>query len=86
MDVGIIEVGLGGRHDATNVVTADVSVITGIAMDHMSYLGETQAKIAAEKAAILKEGGTLVTGPMSDEALAAVRLDRVRGTSQLTGK
>ncbi len=72
VDVGVIEVGLGGRYDATNVVSADVSVITGIAMDHMSYLGNTEAKIAAEKAAILKEGGTMVTGPMSDEALASV--------------
>jgi dihydrofolate synthase/folylpolyglutamate synthase len=73
VDVGVIEVGLGGRYDATNVVQADVSVITGIAMDHMSYLGDTQQKIAAEKVAILKDGGTLVTGPMSDEALVSVR-------------
>ena len=73
VDVGIIEVGLGGRFDATNVVNADVSVITGIAMDHMSYLGDTQQKIAAEKAAILKQDGTLVTGPMSEEALLSVR-------------
>ncbi|MCP3997347.1 MAG: dihydrofolate synthase, partial [bacterium] len=74
VDVGVIEVGLGGRYDATNVVEADVSVITGIAMDHMAYLGNTQREIAAEKAAILKAGGTLVTGPMSDEALESVRL------------
>ena len=73
VDVGVIEVGLGGRHDATNVVHADVSVITGIAMDHMSYLGDTQQKIAAEKAAILKEGGTLVTGPLSEEAQISVQ-------------
>lgn len=73
VDVAVIEVGMGGRWDATNVVQADVSVITGIAMDHMSVLGDTQAKIAAEKAAILKEGGTLVTGPLSDEALGPVR-------------
>lgn len=72
VDVAVIEVGLGGRYDATNVVEADVSVITGIAMDHMAYLGDTQAEIAAEKAAILKEGGVLVTGPLSDEALSAV--------------
>lgn len=73
VDVGVIEVGLGGRYDATNVVHADVSVITGIAMDHMSYLGDTQGKIAAEKAAILKDGGTLVTGPLSDEAFTSVQ-------------
>ncbi|MEA2001468.1 MAG: Mur ligase family protein [Actinomycetota bacterium] len=72
VDVAIVEVGLGGRYDATNVVKADVSVITGIALDHMTYLGDTQAKIAAEKAAILKEGGTLVTGPLGSEATDAV--------------
>lgn len=64
VDVAVVEVGLGGRLDATNVVVAEVSVITGIAMDHMSYLGTTIGAIAAEKAAILKDGGTLVTGPL----------------------
>ena len=49
--------GLGGRWDATNVVDADVSVITGISLDHTGLLGETVAEIAAEKAAILKDGG-----------------------------
>lgn len=72
VDVAVIEVGLGGRYDATNVVEADVSVITGIAIDHTSYLGETQSKIAAEKAAILKDGGTLVTGPLGSEATRAI--------------
>ena len=79
VDVAVVEVGLGGRLDATNVVQADVSVITGIAMDHMSYLGNTQREIAAEKAAILKDGGTLVTGPMSEEALKSVE-ERVDAT------
>jgi dihydrofolate synthase / folylpolyglutamate synthase len=73
VDVAVIEVGMGGRWDATNVVEAQVSVITGIAMDHMSVLGDTQSLIAAEKAAILKDGGTLVTGPLSDAALEPVR-------------
>jgi len=80
VDVAVIEVGMGGRWDATNVVEADVSVITGIAMDHMSVLGETQARIAAEKAAILKQGGTLVSGPLSDEAARVVG-DQVRDTA-----
>lgn len=74
VDVAVIEVGLGGRWDATNVVQAEVSVITGIAMDHMSYLGDTYAAIAAEKAAILKQGGTLVTGPLNQEATEPVRI------------
>ena len=72
VDVAVIEVGLGGRYDATNVVNAEVSVITGISLDHMDYLGDTHHKIAAKKAAILKEGGTLVTGHLDDEAAAAV--------------
>lgn len=79
VDVAVIEVGLGGRFDATNVVTADVSVITGIALDHTSYLGDNHKAIAAEKAAILKEGGTLVTGPLSDEAMQSVQ-ERVEET------
>jgi dihydrofolate synthase/folylpolyglutamate synthase len=73
VDVAVIEVGMGGRWDATNVVRADVSVITGIAMDHMAVLGDTQGEIAAEKAAILKDGGTLVSGPVSDEALEPIQ-------------
>lgn len=72
VDVAVVEVGLGGRLDATNVVEAEVSVITGIAIDHTSYLGDTQGEIAAEKAAILKEGGTLVTGPLEAAARGAV--------------
>jgi dihydrofolate synthase/folylpolyglutamate synthase len=72
VDVAVVEVGLGGRYDATNVVEAAVSVITGISLDHTDYLGDTHHKIAAEKAAILKEGGTLVTGHLDDEAATAV--------------
>jgi dihydrofolate synthase/folylpolyglutamate synthase len=68
VDVAVVEVGLGGRLDATNVVDAAVSVITGIAMDHMEYLGDSIPLIAAEKAAILKEGGVLVTGPLPPAA------------------
>jgi dihydrofolate synthase/folylpolyglutamate synthase len=81
VDVGVIEVGLGGRLDATNVVIADVSVVTGIGIDHTEFLGETIALIATEKAAIVKDGGTLVTGDLPSEALAAVsaRVDEVKG-------
>jgi len=57
-----VEVGLGGRLDATNVIVPDVSVITNVAMDHMEYLGETLAQIAAEKAGIIKRGVTVVCG------------------------
>lgn len=68
VDVAAVEVGLGGRLDATNVVDAAVSVITGIAMDHMEYLGDSIPLIAAEKAAILKEGGVLISGPLPPAA------------------
>lgn len=62
LDVAVVEVGLGGRWDATNVIDAAVSVVTGISLDHQAILGSTIAEIAAEKVAILKDGGTLVTG------------------------
>jgi len=72
IDVAVVEVGLGGRLDATNVVDGAVSVITGIAIDHTSYLGTTLREIAAEKAAILGSGGVLVTGPLPAAAEGAV--------------
>ncbi len=72
VDVAVVEVGLGGRLDATNVVNAAVSVITGIGMDHMEYLGESISAIAAEKAAILKEEGRLITGPLPPGAEGAI--------------
>lgn len=64
VDVAVVEVGLGGRWDATNVVDAAVSVVTGIALDHVAFLGGSIAEISAEKAAILKDDGLLVTGPL----------------------
>ena len=64
IDVGIIEVGMGGEWDATNVVDADVSVIMPIGLDHMEYLGNSIAEIAATKAGIIKEQGFVVlAGP-----------------------
>jgi dihydrofolate synthase/folylpolyglutamate synthase len=72
LDVAIIEVGMGGRWDATNVVDAAVAVVTGIALDHVKYLGETVAEIAAEKAAIIGEGGIVVTGPLPPAAEGTV--------------
>ncbi len=64
IDVAVIEVGLGGRWDATNIVDSDVAAITGIALDHMEYLGETVGEIAGEKAAIIDQDGIVVTGPL----------------------
>jgi dihydrofolate synthase/folylpolyglutamate synthase len=65
----VIEVGLGGRLDATNVVMPKVSVITSLSYDHMAVLGNTLAKIAAEKAGIIKRGVPVVSAPQKDEAL-----------------
>lgn len=71
----VIEVGLGGRLDATNVVMPKVSVITSLSYDHMAVLGDTLAKIAGEKAGIIKEGVPVVSAPQSEEALEV--LERV---------
>lgn len=80
VDVAIVEVGLGGRLDATNILDAYVSVITGVDLDHTEFLGTTIAEIAGEKAAILKTDGTLVTGRLPDEAIGPVA-DRVGQTN-----
>lgn len=68
IDVGVIEVGMGGEWDATNVVDADVSVIMPIDLDHTEYLGSTVADIAKTKAGIIKEGGFVVLAQQQAEA------------------
>ncbi|NWG35787.1 MAG: bifunctional folylpolyglutamate synthase/dihydrofolate synthase [Chloroflexi bacterium] len=68
-NAAVIEVGLGGRLDATNVVTPRVSVITSLSYDHMAVLGDTLAKIAGEKAGIIKHGVPVVSSPQQAEAL-----------------
>ena len=67
VDVGVIEVGMGGQWDATNVVNADVSVIMPIGLDHTEYLGETLTEIAQTKAGIIKEGGFVVLAQQEPE-------------------
>ena len=71
-DLCILEVGLGGRGDATNVITPAACAITSISLDHREMLGDTLALIAAEKAGILKPGVPAVTGEQPAEALAAL--------------
>ncbi len=73
VDIAVIEVGLGGRLDPTNVITPLVSVITALGMDHMAYLGDTLEKIAGEKAGIIKPGVPVVLYPARPEAEAVVR-------------
>jgi dihydrofolate synthase/folylpolyglutamate synthase len=72
VDIAILEVGLGGRLDATNIVDPLLSVITDIALDHQDYLGDTIAEITREKAGILRRNGTLVTLPQHPEANQAI--------------
>ncbi|ACB75635.1 bifunctional folylpolyglutamate synthase/dihydrofolate synthase [Opitutus terrae] len=72
-DVAVIEVGLGGRLDATNVVEPEVSVITSIGLDHVEQLGPTLLAIAGEKAGIIKRGRPVVIGRLSAEAEQVIR-------------
>ncbi len=72
VDIAIVEVGLGGRHDATNIVSPVLSVITSIDFDHQAYLGTTLAAIAGEKAGIIKRGVPVVTGSLPPAAVAVV--------------
>ncbi len=72
-DIGLVEVGLGGRLDATNVLTPIVSVITSIGLDHCEMLGSTHGEIASEKSGIIKRGCPLVMGRLDPESEAVVR-------------
>ncbi len=67
VDVAIIEVGLGGRLDSTNIITPDLSVITNISFDHMQFLGNTLEKIATEKAGIIKKNIPVIIGEAEGE-------------------
>jgi len=73
IDIGVFEVGLGGRLDATNVLRPMVSVITSISLDHMKVLGDTVEAIAREKAGIIKPGIPAVTSPQQPEAMRVIR-------------
>ena len=99
VDVAVLEVGLGGRLDATNVVTPVAAAITSIALDHQAQLGTTIAAVAREKAGVIKRGIPVVCGPVPEEADQVIsetcrerhaRLirtaDRVATTVELTAK
>lgn len=72
VDIAIIEVGLGGRLDSTNIITPALSIITNISLDHTSLLGNTPAEIAAEKAGIIKPGVPVVIGEATDPEVRKV--------------
>ncbi len=67
VDLTVFEVGLGGRWDATNVVDAEVAIVTNVGLDHVEFLGPTRADVAGEKAGIVKPGSTLVLGERDSE-------------------
>ena len=73
IDYGVIEVGLGGRLDSTNVITPILSIITSISFDHMNLLGNTLGEIAKEKAGIIKAGVPVVIYPQEEEALKSIK-------------
>ncbi|MFQ5522009.1 MAG: bifunctional folylpolyglutamate synthase/dihydrofolate synthase [Acidimicrobiia bacterium] len=73
VNAAVLEVGLGGRLDATNVVEAEVCVVTTIDIEHTEYLGDDLASIAAEKVAITDPGSILVSGPLPDPAFEVAR-------------
>lgn len=76
VDVAVIEVGMGGRLDSTNVISPDLSIITNIGFDHMKYLGNTLPKIAAEKAGIIKPHTPVVIGEMGNEEIKQVFVEK----------
>ncbi len=84
-DFSLVEVGLGGRFDATNVLQNPVvTAITPVALDHQAYLGDTIAKIAFEKAGIIKRGSPVAVGIQQDEALEVIREVAEKNASRLS--
>jgi dihydrofolate synthase / folylpolyglutamate synthase len=101
VDIAVLEVGLGGKLDATNIVHPLVSVITGISLDHQNYLGNTLTKIAGEKAGIIKEGVPVISGcnnqapqrvirkqarTVSAPLLEAPRVSTIRNKREMRGR
>ena len=78
VDIAIVEVGLGGRLDSTNIISPDLSVITNIGLDHIKYLGDTLPKIATEKAGIIKPHTPVVIGEMGSIDVAQVFIDKAK--------
>ena len=84
-DFQVMEVGLGGRLDSTNIVKPRVCAITSISLDHTATLGDTVAKIAFEKAGIIKEGVPVIVAPQTDEAMTVIAdVARQRGAPLLS--
>jgi dihydrofolate synthase/folylpolyglutamate synthase len=78
VEVAVVEAGLGGRHDATNVLAAPVCVLTNVGLEHTRWLGPTVRDIAAEKLAVVPDGATLITGPLDPEVQELARATGAR--------
>lgn len=76
VEIAVIECGLGGRLDSTNIITPELSVITNISIDHAALLGDIPAEIAAEKAGIIKPGVPVIIGEADDESVRKVFIDK----------
>ncbi len=81
VDIAIIETGLGGRLDSTNIITPQLSIITNIGLDHTEFLGETKAEIATEKAGIIKKEVPVVIGNSSGQRTLFEKISQSRGTA-----
>jgi len=81
VDLAIIETGLGGRLDSTNIIKPEVSIITSIGFDHQDVLGDTLAEIAEEKSGIIKQDTPVVLGDIEDEALNSITKRAKRPTA-----
>ncbi len=84
IDLGVMEVGLGGRLDATNVITPDLSIITSLSLDHMAILGNTLAEIAREKAGIIKPGVPVISAPQRPDAIEVLETVAAEHEATLT--
>lgn len=84
VDIAIIEVGLGGRLDSTNIITPEISVITNIGLDHTQFLGETLPEIAFEKAGIIKNNIPVIIGEKQEEVVAVFQKKAKECTSDIT--
>ena len=85
VEVAVVEAGLGGRYDATSVIPSEVQVLTGVGLEHTRWLGPTLAHIAAEKLAVVRDGGILVTPRELDPAVeeVAARITAERGARRV---
>ncbi len=84
VDVAVVEVGLGGRLDSTNIITPDLSIITNISLDHTSLLGNTPIEIAEEKAGIIKSGVPVIIGEADGDVAEVFRKKSVKECSQIS--